>query len=169
MARSQPMRIRPTSSPTAAQSFCRPRTYAITQQSKASGTGGPPQIRDIGGRSQGDDEHARERTRCVTERAQESTQASAPLSGSPPNRKIPRGETAPGRLGREDARNFRDRMQRGLGRKSEPFSRIYSEVLVDFPVVRVDYVLFFLRLTGRAIRLATARRGPAPAARAGAL
>src|SRR5437660_2911250 len=44
--------------------------------------------------------------RCGTERAQESTQASAPLSGSPPNRKIRRGETAPGRLGREDARNF---------------------------------------------------------------
>src|SRR5438270_2790795 len=46
--------------------------------------------------------------RCVTERAQESTQASAPLSGSPPNRQIPRGETAPGRLGREDARTFGD-------------------------------------------------------------
>src|SRR6266699_1273120 len=40
------------------------------------------------------------------------TQASAPLSGSPQNRKIPRGETAPGRLGREDARNFRGRTPR---------------------------------------------------------
>src|SRR5438445_1995849 len=59
--RSQPIRIRPTSNPTAAQSFCRPRMYTITQQSKASGTGDPPQIRDIGGRSQGDDEHVRER------------------------------------------------------------------------------------------------------------
>src|SRR5713226_2723201 len=38
-----------------------------------------------------------------------STQASAPLSGSPRNHQIPWGETAPGRLGREDARNFRDR------------------------------------------------------------
>src|SRR6266852_1833541 len=36
------------------------------------------------------------------------TQASAPLSGSPRNRQILWGETAPGRLGREDARNFRD-------------------------------------------------------------
>src|SRR5438445_10402634 len=44
--------------------------------------------------------------RGVTERAQESTPASAPLSGSPRNRKIPWGEQAPGRLGREDARNF---------------------------------------------------------------
>src|SRR6266849_5173855 len=44
--------------------------------------------------------------RYATERAQEATQASAPLSGSPPNRQIPRGETAPGRLGREDARTF---------------------------------------------------------------
>src|SRR5712692_1603355 len=35
-----------------------------------------------------------------------STQASAPLSGSPRNREILWGETAPGRLGREDARNF---------------------------------------------------------------
>jgi len=34
------------------------------------------------------------------------TQASAPLSGSPRNRQIPWGETAPGRLGREDARTF---------------------------------------------------------------
>src|SRR6266849_2318751 len=34
------------------------------------------------------------------------TPASAPVSGPPPNRQIPRGETAPGRLGREDARNF---------------------------------------------------------------
>src|SRR5438477_5707894 len=59
---------------------------------------------------------ARERNTCwgprlvvaglLTERAQESTPASAPLSGSPPNRKIRRGETAPSRLGREDARNF---------------------------------------------------------------
>jgi thiamine-phosphate pyrophosphorylase len=37
------------------------------------------------------------------------TPASAPLSGSPRNRQIPWGETAPGRLGREDARNFRRR------------------------------------------------------------
>src|SRR6266852_4640947 len=44
--------------------------------------------------------------RCVTERAQEATPASAPSSGSPRNRKIPWGEPAPGRLGREDARNF---------------------------------------------------------------
>jgi hypothetical protein len=34
------------------------------------------------------------------------TQPSAPLSGSPPDRKIPRGETAPDRLGHEDARGF---------------------------------------------------------------
>src|SRR6267378_2714873 len=47
--------------------------------------------------------------RCVTERAQEATPASAPISGSPRNRKIPWGESAPGRLGREDARNFRVR------------------------------------------------------------
>src|SRR5712692_10095778 len=46
--------------------------------------------------------------RCVTERAQEATTASAPFSGSPRNRKIPWGGTAPGRLGREDARNFGD-------------------------------------------------------------
>src|SRR6266851_3445060 len=52
-------------------------------------------------------EHVRERiVRCVTERAQESTPASALLSGSPRNRKIPWGESAPGRLGREDARTF---------------------------------------------------------------
>src|SRR5712691_11111099 len=44
--------------------------------------------------------------RCVTERAQESTPASAPFSGSPRNRQIPWGESAPGRPGREDARNF---------------------------------------------------------------
>src|SRR5713101_7941877 len=43
--------------------------------------------------------------RCVTERAQEATPASAALSGSPRNRQIPWGETAPGRLGREAARN----------------------------------------------------------------
>src|SRR5713101_1056559 len=43
--------------------------------------------------------------RCVTERAQEATPASAPLSGSPRNHQIPWGETAPGRLGREAARN----------------------------------------------------------------
>src|SRR5260370_38101313 len=46
--------------------------------------------------------------RCVTERAQEATQASAPVAGPPRNRQIPWGETAPRRLGREDARNFRD-------------------------------------------------------------
>src|SRR6266853_4909242 len=38
--------------------------------------------------------------RCVTERAQEATPASAPISGPPRNRKIPWGESAPGRLGR---------------------------------------------------------------------
>jgi len=34
------------------------------------------------------------------------TPASAPISGSPRNRQIPRGESAPARLGREDPRNF---------------------------------------------------------------
>src|SRR5437879_410672 len=34
------------------------------------------------------------------------TQASAPISGSPRNRQIPWGESAPARLGREDPRNF---------------------------------------------------------------
>src|SRR5712692_5963415 len=48
------------------------------------------------------------RAGLLTERAQEATPASAPFSGSPPSRQIPRGETAPGRLGREDARNFGD-------------------------------------------------------------
>src|SRR6266851_4847304 len=45
------------------------------------------------------------RAGLLTERAQEATPASAPLSGSPRNRQIPWGETAPGRLGREAARN----------------------------------------------------------------
>src|SRR5437667_12057729 len=34
------------------------------------------------------------------------TLASAPISGSPRNRQIPWGESAPARLGREDPRNF---------------------------------------------------------------
>src|SRR5713226_7903545 len=34
------------------------------------------------------------------------TPASAPISGSPRNRKIPWGESAPARLGREDPRTF---------------------------------------------------------------
>src|SRR4029077_14406804 len=46
------------------------------------------------------------RAGLLTERAQETTQASAPLSGSPRNRQIRWGETAPGRPGREDARSF---------------------------------------------------------------
>src|SRR6266849_6257776 len=40
------------------------------------------------------------RAGLLTERAQETTPASAPFSGTPRNRKIPWGESAPGRLGR---------------------------------------------------------------------
>ena len=43
---------------------------------------------------------------CVTERAQESTQASAPTPGSPRNRQISWGGSAPGRLAGEAARKF---------------------------------------------------------------
>src|SRR5229473_5775030 len=43
--------------------------------------------------------------RCVTERAQEATPASAP-SGVPAKSQISWGGPAPGRLGREDARNL---------------------------------------------------------------
>ncbi len=43
--------------------------------------------------------------RCVTERAQESTPASAP-PGAPAKSQISWGGMAPGRLGREDARSF---------------------------------------------------------------
>src|SRR5713101_9236182 len=54
-----------------------------------------------------------------------STQALAPLSGSPRNRQISWGETAPGRLGREDARN--------LGRDTlvELLARVWCYVPVD--------------------------------------
>src|ERR1700694_2567374 len=44
--------------------------------------------------------------RCVTERAQEATPASAP-PGVPTKSQISLDGLAPGRLGREDARNFR--------------------------------------------------------------
>src|SRR6266849_9648798 len=64
--------------------------------------------------------------RCVTERAQEATPASAPFSGSPRNRKIPWGESAPGRLGRCIGEWLRGR----------------STLLTILEIVRVDLDVF---------------------------
>src|SRR5207253_8781633 len=53
--------------------------------------------------------------RCPTERAQKSTLASAPTPGVPAKSQISWGGSAPGRLGREDARNFGGVILRSLG------------------------------------------------------